>query len=93
MLSWGHLSPSVITPRTLKGLLIEIESHLPPFLELPYDPKGEIWKLYQTLACTTVLDKGRFLVIVLIPLLDKAKKFEIFYIFNMPVSYEQPSDF
>ena len=90
MLSLGHLSPSIITPRTLKGLLIEIESHLPPFLELPYDPKGEIWKLYQTLTCTTVLDRGKFLVIVLIPLLDKAKKFEIFDIFNMPVPMSNP---
>ena len=44
MLSLGHLSPIVITPRVLKKLLIEIESHLPEFLKLPYDPKRKIWK-------------------------------------------------
>ena len=60
MLSVGHLSPSVITPRGLKGLLLEIENHLPVYLKLPYDPKWDIMKLYQTLTCTTVLDKGRF---------------------------------
>ena len=89
MLSLGHLSPVVITPRGLKKLLIEIESHLPEFLKLPYDPKGNIWKFYQTLTCSTVLHKGRFLVIVSIPLLDKINKFEIYDVFNMPVAHDK----
>ena len=58
MLSSGHLPPSVITPRSLKALLTEFEHHLSQFLQLPYDTRGEIWKTYQNLACTTVLDKG-----------------------------------
>ena len=66
-------------------MLLEIENHLPQYLKLPYDPKGEIWKLYQTLTCTTLLDKGRFLVIVSIPLLDNMNTFKSFDIFNMPV--------
>ena len=45
----------------------------------------EIWKLCETLTCTTVLDKSRFLVIVSIPLLDNVNTFEILNIFNMPV--------
>ena len=44
----------------MKGLLLEIQNHLPEYLKLPYDPKGEIYMLYQVPACTTVLDKGRF---------------------------------
>ena len=90
MLSLGHLSPSVITPRSLKDLLLEIQNHLAQYLKLPYDPKGEIWKLYQTLTCTTVLDKSRFLVIVSIPLLDNINTFEIFNIFNLPVTVKDP---
>ena len=42
MLSLGHLSPSVITPRGLKKLLTEIKGHLPEFLSLPYDPREKI---------------------------------------------------
>ena len=90
MLSLRHLSPSVITPRSLKGFLFKEENHLPEYLKLPYDPKREIWKSYQTLTCTTVLDKGRFLVIVSIPLLDNINTFEIFNIFNMPVHVKDP---
>ena len=32
LLSLGHLSPAVITPRYLKGLLLEIENLLPEYL-------------------------------------------------------------
>ena len=67
MLSLGHLSPSVITPRGLIKLLTEIKGHLPEFLSLPYDPREKIWKFYQKLTCTTVIDQGRFLIIVSIP--------------------------
>ena len=40
--------------------------------------------------CTIVFDKGIFLVIVLIPLLDNMNTFEIFNIFNMPVPVKDP---
>ena len=45
---------------------------------------------YITLTCTTVLDKGGFLVIVSIPMLDNMNTFEIFNIFNMPVPVKDP---
>ena len=37
MLSLGHLSSSVITPRHFKGLLLAIENHLPEYLKLNYN--------------------------------------------------------
>ena len=42
-----------------------------------------------TLTCYTVLDEGRFLVIVSIPLLGRINKFEIYDIFNMPVLHDK----
>ena len=51
MLSLGHILLSVIAPKILKGLLLEIENHLPKYLKLPLDPNGKIWKLYQTPNC------------------------------------------
>ena len=71
-------------------LLLEIQNHLPGYLKLPYDPKGEIWNLYQAPTCTTGLHKGRALVIVLILLLDNMNTFEIFNIFNMAVLVKDP---
>ena len=76
-------------PKGYEVTLFEIQSHLPEFLKLPYDPKGNIWKFYQTLTCSTVLDEGRFLVIASIPLLDKINNFEIYDVFNMPVPHDK----
>ena len=42
MLSHGHLSPSVISPRDLRKMLTEVRAHLPPFLKLPNDPGREL---------------------------------------------------
>ena len=39
MLSLGNLSLSIIIPRRLKDLILEIENHLPQYLKLQYDPK------------------------------------------------------
>ena len=61
-----------------KVLLMDIENHVPQCLQPHRDPRGEISKLYQSFASTTVLDKGWFLVIVSIPLLDKFIKCKIF---------------
>ena len=38
MLSLGHVSPSIITPKHLKKLLLEMQSKLPYHLTLPEDP-------------------------------------------------------
>ena len=42
MLSLGQLLPSVVTPRSLKVFFIEIGSCLSKFLQLPFDPRGDI---------------------------------------------------
>ena len=52
--------------------------------------KREIWKLYQPLT-TAILDKGRILEIVSIPLLDNMNTFEIFNILNIPVPVKDPA--
>ena len=43
MLTLGHLSPSVISPKNLRSLLIGIASKLPPVILLPSDPTTELW--------------------------------------------------
>ena len=85
MLSPGHLSPSVITPKKFEGFGIRNRESFTWIFKVLYDQKGVIWKLYETLTCAIVLDKGRFLAIVSIPLLDNMNTFEIFNIFNTPV--------
>ena len=75
--------------RKFEGFAIR-NNHLPEYLKSPFDTKGEILKLYKTATCTTVLDKGRFLVIVSFHLLDNMNTLKIFNIFNMPVPLKDP---
>ena len=59
MLSLGHLSPAVIPPRGLKKLLIERVTYQ-DYLGFHMIQKGMIWKFYQTLTFSTLLDEGKF---------------------------------
>ena len=91
MLSLGHLSPSVISPIDLRKMLTEIRVHLPPFLKLPNEPGRELWKFYQSLTCTAILNHAQFLVIVSVPLLDAVNKFEVYKIYNLPLPLKDPN--
>ena len=46
MLSLNHLSPSTISPKNLKGLLLSIKDKLPSSMKLPADPVNDIWYFY-----------------------------------------------
>ena len=87
MLSLGHLSPSVITAQSLKRLFLEMKYKLPHHLTLPNDSDRELWKYYQSLTCTTIWDRGMFLVVVLVPLLERDNKFEIYTVINSQLPF------
>ena len=87
MLSLGHLSPSVITTQSLKRLFFGDEIQIPHHLTLPNDPEKELWKYYQSLTCTTILDRGMFLVVVSVPLLDRDNKFENYHVINSQLPF------
>ena len=91
MLSLGHVSPSKITPKNLKKLLLEMQTKLPYHLALPEDQTENLWKYYQSLSCTIILDEDKFLVIVSVPLLDRETTFEIYKVFNAPLPYYNQS--
>ncbi|MET0106093.1 MAG: hypothetical protein ABW072_13270, partial [Sedimenticola sp.] len=85
MLSLGRLSPSSITPKNLRKLLIQIRSKLPSTLKLPEDPRSNIWYFYRTLICTTILDDDKIIVVITVPLLDFTGEYEVFRVHNIPL--------
>ena len=89
MLSLDHLSPSTVTPRQLQSLLVQIKTKLPSSLKLPEDPEKNIWYFYRVLACSTILDGDKILVIVNIPLLDYHGEFEVFKVHSIAVPPHQ----
>ena len=89
MLSLNHLSPSTITPKNLRKLLLDIKTRLPSSLKLPEDPMANIWYFYQTLTCKTILDGDKVLVIISVPLLDFHGEFEVYKVYNLPLPMHQ----
>lgn len=85
MLSLGHLSPSLISPKDLRELLTEIETKLPRVMSLPANPRKDLWLLYSTLTCTTVLHNDSIVVVLNIPLLDYERQFELYIAHNLDI--------
>ena len=71
MLSLSHLSPSTISPKNLRALLLDVKDKLPVSMQLPADPESNIWYFYNTLTCTAYLDGHKILIVLTIPLLDR----------------------
>lgn len=74
MLSMHHLSTNTISPKNLKTLLLEVVSKLPNNLELPRNPRNDIWYFYQTLTCITYLEDNEIRIVLKIPLMNTKQK-------------------
>ena len=80
-----HLSTNTISPKNLKELLLEVVSKLPNNLELPRNPRNDIWYFYQTLTCITYLEDNEIRFVLKIPLMKTKQKYEVYKVHNLPV--------
>ena len=86
-LAIGRLTPSIITPDNLRKLIIQIQENIKPPLRLTADPKDELWKFYSYLTCSTLMDRGKIIVTVKIPLLDSREEYEVFKVHTLPIPW------
>ena len=75
MLSMHHLSTDTISPHNLQKLFIVIESKLPNNVELPRNPRKDIWYNYKTLACMTYLQSKEIRIVLKIPLINTKESY------------------
>ena len=92
MMSLGHLSPSIISPKNLKAVLTAILKKLPTGMLLPNNPITDLWSYYQVLTCQTVMEENRIFVVMSLPLLDFNSNYEIFKPFNLPLPINDRND-
>lgn len=84
-MSLSKLSTSIVNPFEIKRILNDIGSRLPPNLRLPSQTKDGLWAYYHSLELTTVLEKDRIIVIIVLPLLQFDNHFEIYKAINLSV--------
>ena len=87
MLSIGKLSPSIISPLKLRDLLADIQTRISAPLRLPWDPKADLWHFYKTLACITIVEEDKVLMVVPVPLLDASDDFDVYRVHNLPIPF------
>ena len=63
LLSVGHLSPTIIAPHDLRGLMHSIAQTLPDNFKLASDPDKEIWYYYRILSCRTLFDSKSIYIV------------------------------
>jgi len=85
LLSLGTVAPSLIMPRNLRALLLDIKAHLPRQLSLMGDPSKDIWVFYRHLTSDAVLTENQIVVLMTIPLIQINNMYEVWSATSLPV--------
>ncbi len=80
----GRLPSSLVLPRTLKNILLQIQKELPTGFSLPADPRSMITWYFNNLATTLLPDNGKFHVLTLVPLIQGDALYSLYKIVSVP---------
>ena len=80
------VTPTLIAPRELKVLLIEVDKSLDK-VELPYDINNQLMLYYQYLSSSMFATEHGLGVVISIPLISPHSKVDIYQIVNYPIPY------
>ena len=80
----GTLTPHLIPVPDLQQMLHQIESELPPNMHLPI-PSSDLLHFYRYLRMHVLVEENQFLLLIDIPIQDRAQQIQIYQIINLPV--------
>ena len=80
----GTLTPHLIPVPDLQKMLYQIESELPPNMHLPI-PSSDPLHFYRYLRTHVLVEENQFLLLIDVPIQDRAQQIQIYQIINLPV--------
>ena len=80
----GTLTPHLIPIPDLQQMLYRIESELPPNMHLPI-PSLDPLHFYRYLRTHVLVEENQFLLLIDVPIQDRAQQIQIYQIINLPV--------
>ena len=83
----GKVTPYVISPLELKGLLANVTAGLPAGMFLPYDLGRELLSVYRSLTVVTLPHSDGILILCQLPILNSKNKYELYEVINLPVHF------
>ena len=78
------LTPHLIPVPDLQKMLYQIESELPPNMHLPM-PSSDRLHFYRYLQSHVLVEENQFLLLIDVPIQDRAQQIQIYKIINLPV--------
>ena len=80
----GTLTPHLIPVPDLQQMLYQIESEPPPNMHLPI-PSSNPLHFYRYLRMHVLVEENQFLLLIDVPIQDRAQQIQIYQIINLPV--------
>ena len=80
----GTPTPHLIPVPDLQKMLYQIESELPPNMHLPI-PSSNPLHFYRYLRAHVLVEENQFLLLIDVPIQDRAEQIQIYQIINLPV--------
>ena len=80
----GTLTPHLIPVPDLQQMLYQIESELPPNMHLPI-PSSDLLHFYRYLRTHVLVEENQFLLLIDVPIQDRAQQIQFYKIINLPV--------
>ena len=80
----GTLTPHLIPVADLQQMLYWIESELPPNMHLPI-PSSDLLHFYSYLWTHVLVEENQFLLLIDVPIQNRAQQIQIYQIINLPV--------
>ena len=80
------LSSDILPVKKLKGMLRHIESQLHPIMHLPLSLDDTL-HFYRYLKIHVLVAEKQFLLLIDVPIQNRAQQLEIYKIFNLPVPH------
>ena len=74
-----------ITPELLIRELLKIQDKLPPSIQLPEDPKTNVWHFYKFLSVSHTTHDNKIIVLIKVPLIDHDSTLDLYKVYNLPV--------
>ena len=78
------LTPHLIPVPDLQQMLYQIESELPSNMHLPI-PSSDLLHFYRYLQTHILVEENQFLLLIDVPIQDRAQQIQIYQIINLPV--------
>ena len=80
----GTLTPHLIPVPDLQQMLYQIELELPPNMDLSI-PSSDPLHFYRYLQTHMLVEENQFLLLIYVPIQDRAQQIQIYQIINLPV--------